>query len=176
MKINKMFIGLGAVAVLGAAIVPMASYAASDSKNVNVALKVGSTISLSLTGTEIGPSIFNSSSSTDLTTVASVTTNSATGYSLAASTLSADGALVDGGISKSISYVGSSFASEDEGWALSVGGTYKDITDGNKINDLASSSTPVDGDSTTIGYNFKTAGDTVSGEYSTTLTYTATTN
>lgn len=176
MKTKKMFIGLGAAAALGAAIVPMAGYAVSDSDSVNVNLKVGSTISMSLTGGDISPSIFNNGSSTNLTTVASVTTNSSTGYNLSASTSSADGSLVDTGISKSIAYVGSDFSSESEGWALSVGGTLKDISSGNKINGLASSAAPADAESTTITYNFKTAGDTASGEYKTTLTYTAATN
>lgn len=181
MKTKKMFIGLGAAAALGAAIVPMASYAASDSDNVAINLRVGSTISMNLEGTSISPSIFNNGSSTDLTTVATVTTNSSTGYSLSASTSSDDGTLLDNDTSETIAYVGANFTAADEGWALSIPGetegsrVYKAIS-GNTISGLAYSAAPVDSDDTTVTYNFKTAGDTVSGEYKTTLTYTATTN
>lgn len=181
MKTKRMFVGLGAVAALGAAIVPMTSYAASDSDDVEVNLRVGSTISMNLSGTSISPFIYNSDFSDDLTTVATVTTNSSTGYSLSASTSSDDGTLIDSNIDRSVAYVGSNFATADEGWALSIPGEtegsiiYKDIT-GDTISDLAYSDSPVDSDDTVITYNFKTAGDTVSGEYKTTLTYTATTN
>ena len=174
MKTKKMFVGLGATLALGAAIVPMSSYAVSDNANVNVALNVGSTISMSLDSNNISQTILNNDEKTDKTTTAYVSTNSATGYKLSATTSSVDGALVDAGISRSIGYVGTDYNSEGEGWALSVGGVFKDIY-GNEIRNLGSKNTPVDDDATVINYNFKTAGDTASGEYKTTLTYTATT-
>ena len=40
MKTKNMFIGLGAVAALGAAVIPMASYAASDSGTVDINLEL----------------------------------------------------------------------------------------------------------------------------------------
>lgn len=177
MKTKKMFIGLGAAAALGAAIVPMASYAASDSSNVTVNLNVGSTISMSVDSSSIADNLSGADSSNGESTTATVTTNSVNGYALSATTSSADGSLISG--DNAIAYVGSGFESATEGWALSVAGgagqEFKDIT-GNTISGLGSASAPVDNDESVVTYNFKTNGDTVSGTYTTTLTYTATTN
>ena len=179
MKTKKLFMGLGVAAALGAAIVPMASYAASDSGNVAVALNVGSTISMSLDSTNVTETLSGADSSAAKTTTATVTTNSVSGYNLSASTSSDDGSLSsnDGDV---IAYVGSNFGSETEGWALSTidensAIVYKDIA-GNVIAGLGGSAAPVDDDESIVTYNFKTNGATVSGTYETVLTYTATTN
>ena len=177
MKTNKMFIGLGAAAMLGAAVIPMTSYAASDSKNVAVNLNVGSTISMSVDSATVTDNLSGASSSSSQTTTTTVTTNSVSGYNLSATTSSADGALISG--DNSIAYVGSGFNSAAEGWALSIAGdpdpVFKDIS-GNTIAGLGSANAPVDNDESVITYNFKIDGETVSGTYATTLTYTATTN
>ena len=136
---------------------------------------------MTLSNDSISPFIFNDSSSTDLSTVATITTNSSTGYNLIATTSSDDGELTDVDISRDIAYVGTGFTTEDEGWALSIPGetegtrVYKDIA-GNTIAGLGYSASPADSEDNVITYNFKTTGDTPSGEYKTTLTYTATTN
>ena len=176
MKTKKMFIGLGAAAAFGAAIVPMTGYAVTDidSKSVDVALKVGATISMSLNNNKIEPSILTSEDSVDKSTIATVTTNSASGYTLSATTSTTGGALIgDTSSSNTISYVGSNYSSATTaGWALSVGGSYKDIS-GNKIS-LVPNGTPLaNNEQTTINYNFKTIGTTVPDTYKTTLTYTA---
>lgn len=179
MKTKKLFMGLGVAAALGAAVVPMASYAASDSSNVAVALNVGSTISMSLDSASVTETLSGADSSAVKTTTATVTTNSVSGYNLSASTSSDDGSLAsnDG---ETIAYVGSNFGTETEGWALSIPGesdtvVFKDIA-GNVIAGLGGAAAPVDDDESVITYNFKTDGATVSGTYETTLTYTATTN
>lgn len=173
MKTNKMFIGLGAAAALGAAIVPMAGYAASNSASgtVDVALKVGSTISMSLDGTTINPSVLTSEASTDQSTTATISSNSSSGYTLSAETSSADGSLIGADTSNSLAYVGSGYADATEGWALGVGGSLKDIA-GNKIS-LYSKDSTGSNDEITVNYNFKTSTATVPDTYSTTLTYTA---
>ena len=173
MKTKQMFVGLGVVAALGAAVVPMASYAVTDndSSTVNVSLRVGSTISMSLDGDTINPAILTSEDSQDQTTVATISTNSATGYTLSAETSSADGSLVGTDENNTIGYVGASYADVTEGWALSVGDDLKDIA-GKKIS-LFSSDSTADSEEITVGYNFKTDADTVPDTYSTTLTYTA---
>ncbi|MBR3365626.1 hypothetical protein IKG48_00670 [Candidatus Saccharibacteria bacterium] len=176
MKTKKMFVGLGTMAVLGAAIVPMASYAVtdSDSANVDIALKVGSTISMALDGNKIEPSILTSESSDNQTTVATVTTNSSVGYTLSAQTSSLDGSLIgDGNSSNVLPYLGSNYSSStDAGWALAIGSSYKDIS-GNKISLVSNGSALANNESTTVGYHFKTTSATAPDTYKTVLTYTA---
>ncbi len=175
MKTKKMFVGLGVVAALGVAIVPMTSYAVtnSDSANVNVALKVGSTISMALDSNKIEPAILTSQSSEDQTTTASVTTNSGAGYTLSARTSSSDGSLIgDTSNSNILEYLGDGYASGDAGWALSIGSAYKNIS-GNEISLRSDGSALADEEETVITYHFKTTSATVPDTYRTTLTYTA---
>ncbi|MDO4889442.1 MAG: hypothetical protein Q4A25_01990 [Candidatus Saccharibacteria bacterium] len=177
MKTNRMFIGLGAAAMLGATIVPMTSYAAEATADVAVNLNVGSTISMAVDSASVTDDLSGASSSSAQTTTTTVTTNSISGYNLSATTSTNDGSLRSG--DNFIAYVGSNFASETEGWALSVAGdpnpVFKDIS-GKNIADLGGADAPVDNDESVITYNFKIDGDTVSGAYKATLTYTATTN
>ena len=173
MKTKQMFVGLGVVAALGAAIVPMASYAAdSSSENVTVTLKVGSTISMALDSTTVTEEVISGGESTSKNTVATVTTNSATGYTIVANPSPATGALTSGE-GNTIAYVGSDYSTATEGWALSVGGTFKDLDTTEGTIALFSSDTTADSEETTIDYNFKTDAETPSGDYATTLEYVA---
>ena len=178
MKTKQMFVGLGAVAALGAAIVPMASYAAdSSSSDVAVSLRVGSTISMALDSNTINEEVLSGGSSTSKTTVATVSTNSATGYTIAATPNPATGALTSTE-GNTIAYVGTGYSTATEGWALSVGGTYKDLdTDSGTSTEgtipLFRSDSPASSVGTTINYNFKTDASTPSGDYQATLEYTA---
>ena len=127
---------------------------------------------MSLTGTTINPAILTSQSSTDKTTVATVTSNSTSGYTLSATTSSSDGTLIgDDSSENTIAYVGTGYGSASEGWALSVGGSYKAIS-GNKIS-LFTSDDVADNEDTTVNYSFKTSSTTIPDTYRTTLTYTA---
>lgn len=173
MKTKQMFVGLGVVAALGAAIVPMASYAVdSDSENVTVTLKVGSTIAMSLDSSTVSEEVLSGGSSDSKTTVATVTTNSATGYTLSATPTPDTGALTSGE-GNTIAYVGTNYASATEGWALSVGGTFKNLDTSEGSIALFSSNTTADSEATTINYNFKTDAETPSGDYTATLEYVA---
>ncbi|MBQ8992085.1 hypothetical protein IJ090_01460 [Candidatus Saccharibacteria bacterium] len=173
MKTKQMFVGLGVVAALGAAVVPMTSYAVtdSDSKAVNVQLSVGSTITMALDSSSVSAAVLTSESSEDKTTIATVTSNSASGYTLSAETSSSNGALIGEDPDNTIAYVGANYGSASEGWALSVDDTFKAIS-GKKIS-LATSDNVADNEDTTVTYHFKTAATTTPDVYTTTLTYTA---
>ena len=172
MKSKKLFAGLGIVTALGAAVIPMSSYAVtnSDTGSVDVELKVGSTISMALSNSQISSAILTSESDTTKTTVATVSSNSASGYTITAETSTSDGSL-SGTSSNSIAY-SNSFASATEGWALGVDGTWKTIS-GNTVSLLSSGASVATNEETTINYGFKTSSSTTPDTYSATLTYTA---
>jgi hypothetical protein len=191
MKLQKGIIGLAAVAVLGAAALPIAAYA--DTATVEVKLNVNSALTIANTGSaEVNLGTSTSDVNTGSTTF-QVTTNNATGYKLSINGSVADGSLSSG--TNTILAVAATPSQVINGTTIATLGTGSGLTGGtsafgfnivndstyfkvpNSATDIKTTSAPAtSGDTTTVYFGAGLSAAQASGSYSNTITMTAVAN
>lgn len=170
-------ISAGIVAALGIIVLPLTSYAASDTKDVTVTVRVGTGIQLTVDGDKMinmNSGEFNEAT----TTTANVKTNNATGYNLTVADQDTNNALVKGG--DNIPAQSGQPVAGTAGWAIKGGavGTYTAVPISTApalqiyTQDTATGSAGVD---TVITYGVATNFNQATGDYVDTIVYTATT-
>jgi hypothetical protein len=190
------------VAVVGVALSPLAASAATQSANTTINAVIGSTISITTSGTvTLNITPVSGGSQTSASDTVTVNTNNATGYELAVKDSDATLTLTDGGntiAASSNTFAGGGvLANNTWGWAVptattGIGSNSFDASY-SVINNAASSSTNWAGitatdqlfkdtattatnDVTTVWYSAKADTSKPNGTYADTVTYTATTN
>lgn len=189
-------------AVVGVALAPVAASAATDSANTTINAVLGSTISITTSGTvtlNITPVSGGSQSSASDTVT--VNTNNSTGYNLAIKDADATLTLTNGGntiaASSNTFATGGALANNTWGWAVvnNTTGIGSNGFDGSysALNNVTSSSsswagitasdqqfkntsTTASNDATTVWFSAKADTTKPNGTYSDIVTYTATTN
>jgi len=180
-------------------LLPFALYAADNSDTTTISVSLGSTISISTTGTvsiDVTPVTGGSQSSASDTVT--VSTNNATGYNLTLADSDADTDLVHENETDTITAHDGTFAAptalDNNTWGYAIAGGDFDESY-STINNAASSTTkwagvPASGDedtlkttndtasddATTVWFSVKADTSNPNGDYSDTVTYTATTN
>ncbi len=178
-KIAKIASGVGAVAMLGVAALPLTSYAATTvDETVNV--EVGAVCALVLSGTTsavaTAPGVINATpDNTTLFTNANVLCNNAAGYTLTMKAkTAADVNLVGQESSRTLPAKGTAPVSGTESYSWHTGTNW--ATPSTTAVNVASTSAPsaVAGDNYKINYGVGTAANTAADTYESTITYTIT--
>lgn len=190
------------VAVVGVALAPVMASAAANSANTTINAVLGSTISITTSGTvTLNITPVSGGAQTSASDTVTVNTNNSTGYNLAVKDADANLNLVNGGdniaASSNTFAAGAALANNTWGWAVNdttTGiGTNNFDTTYSVITNAASSSTTWAGmtasdqvfkntattatnDATTVWYSAKADTSKPNGTYADTVTYTATTN
>ena len=195
----KIIKGLGVAAALGMAVMPLAAFAATDSKEAEVTVTINPSIALALDNTK-GNATLNANESTAATghaykdnfyTVAKVSTNAAAGYTVSVKDKEADASLILNSDNKIPAAAGEPAAATAT-WAVKdstgawVAMPASTATNGVITKTVSALSVPVSGaiaegqansGQSKIEYAVSSGDHTVlSGAYSTTVVVTATTN
>ena len=190
---------VGVATVFGVVLAPTGVFAATQTANTVINATVGSTISISTSGTvnlAITPS--SSGSATSASDSVAVSTNNTLGYKLQLADADATNTLANGG--NSIAAASGSFASPapltNNTWgfrvdnagtfgagptsaqlnAASLSGTWAQVPIAASPVQLKSTSTTATSDTTTVWYGAMADTTKPNGTYTDTVTYTATTN
>ena len=190
------------VAVVGVALAPVMASAAANSANTTINAVLGSTISITTSGTvTLNITPVSGGAQTSASDTVTVNTNNSTGYNLAIKDADATLTLTNGvntiAASSNTFAAGAALANNTWGWAVAdtttgIGANNFDTTY-SVITNATSSSTAWTGitasdqvfknttgtatnDATTVWYSAKADTSKPSGTYADTVTYTATTN
>lgn len=187
-------------AVVGVALSPVVASAAVDTKNTTINAVVGSSISMTTSGTvnlNVTPTATGSmTSASDTVTVA---TNNATGYNLQLSTADGTNTLVNGGntiVADAGTQASPTSTLTNNSWGYRVDGlggfgagpttaennvasssrSWAGVPTSSAPNTLKTTATTTASDVTTVWYGVKVDTSKPNGTYSDIVTYTATTN
>lgn len=197
MQIKNKKILLVLVLLLGSVIAPISVFAATDSQNTIINATLGSTISITTSGTvAIGVTPVSGGAQSSASDSVSVSTNNSAGYTLTLADSDATTTLVKGAdtIAAHNGTFGTPTALGNNSWGYAIaGGSF----DGSysALNNVTGSTTKwagvpatgspqtlkttavtASGDATTVWYSVKADTTKPNGVYSDTVTYTATTN
>lgn len=205
MKINVHFykgqgkLLLKALALVGGVVMlPAAAYAATDSANTTINANIGSTISVSTSGT-VGINVIpvSGGSQSSASDTVSVSTNNAAGYALTLANGDTDTELENGANSidahdgtqadpteldnNTWGYAVASLGGFDSSYSALNNAANSDtlwagVPSSASPNTLKTTSSTASGDTTTVWYSVKVDTSKPNGTYSDTVTYTATTN
>ena len=181
-KSTKIVAALGVVAGLGIAALPLGTFAATDSKNVEVELTVQSAINISSSSDSKCSATMLPGQTATCTAKIGYATNNAAGMTLTLKDADTDTNLVHADDSTATIATGAdAVAAGTEKWNVS-GGLLSNaamVASTGTALTVASENGPVDKSASanmiTMTYNFSTAANTKSGVYSDIVTYTATT-
>ena len=198
MKQTRLAAIILAVIVFSATVVPMAVYAATSSANTTINANLGSTISISTSGSvTLNVTPVSGGSQTSASDTVSVSTNNSSGYYLTLSDSDANTNLVNGGnnIAAHAGTQASPSALANNRWGYrvdSIGGfstggavennvttssiTYAGIPASGSPNTIKTTGATASGDTTTVWYAVKADTTNPKGTYTDIVTYTATTN
>lgn len=197
MRINKKQIIVTAGLLFGALLAPFSVYAATDSQNTTINATLGSTISITTSGTvAIGVTPVSGGAQSSASDSVSVSTNNSAGYTLTLADSDATTTLVNGGntISAHTGTFGAPTALANNSWGYAIAGgsfdgsysTLSNVTGSTtkwagvpatgSPQTLKTTAVTASGDATTVWYSVKADTTKPNGVYSDTVTYTATTN
>lgn len=193
-NIYKALTGLTISAVL---LSPLGVFAASDSKNTTINANLGSTISMTTSGTvTLNVTPVSGGSQTSASDTVTVSTNNSTGYDLTLADSDANTNLVNGGnnIAAHAGTRTSPTVLANNRWGYRVDGiggfstggaiesnvttssiTYAGVPASGSPDNIKSTSSTASGETTTVWYAVKADPTNPNGTYADTVTYTATT-
>lgn len=178
-NLTKVIAGLGVVAGLGAAMLPLGTYASNEA-TAALSVNVGSAISVALSDSvhTIGSLAANAKDETTMKDTVKVTTNNATGYILKAETTTSNNAMVAS--SNSIPALASEgpLNAGTAAWGIKIdnSGNFKPVpASGGAGLNIKESSAPANAEATQVNYGVATGTDQVSGNYQVSVKFTATT-
>jgi len=198
MKNKKTAAMVSVVLVLAGLVIPVAVYAAVDSETTTINANLGSTISITTSGSvTLNVTPVSGGSQTSASDTVSVSTNNSTGYYLTLADSDADTDL-ENGANAIVAHAGtqaSPTALANNRWGYRVDGaggfstggavennvtsssiTYAGVPASGSPNTIKTTGTTASGDTTTVWYAVKADTTNPNGTYSDTVTYTATTN
>ena len=197
MRINKKQIIVTAWLLFGALLAPFSVYAATDSQNTTINATLGSTISITTSGTvAIGVTPVSGGAQSSASDSVSVSTNNSAGYTLTLADSDATTTLVKGGdtIAAHNGTFGTPTALSNNSWGYAIAGgsfdgSYSALSNvtgsttkwagvpaTGSPQTLKTTAVTASGDATTVWYSVKADTTKPNGVYSDTVTYTATTN
>lgn len=175
-NITKLIAGLGVVAGLGAAMLPLGSYAASE-QNVELSVTVGQALSVALSGSThaISNMAVNTADTNTMKDTVSVTCNSPQGYSLKLANTTADTALktTDGKSIPALAAEGP-LNPGTSAWGVQIDGTgnFKPVPANTSPMEIKTKNNAVTNDATQVVYGVSVAPEQAPGEYKASLKYT----
>jgi len=198
MKKNNIKKVISLVLLVGLVSTPLTVFAATDSENTTINANLGSTISITTSGSvALNVTPVSGGSQTSASDTVSVSTNNSAGYTLTLADSDADTDLVNGGntIGAHAGTQASPTVLANNSWGYrvdSIGGfstggavesnvtsstiTYAGVPATGAPNTIKTTATTASGDTTTVWYAVKADTTNPNGTYSDTVTYTATTN
>ncbi len=198
MKKNNIKKVISLVLLAGLVSTPLTVFAATDSENTTINANLGSTISITTSGSvALNVTPVSGGSQTSASDTVSVSTNNSAGYTLTLADSDADTDLENGGNSI-VAHAGTQasptvLANNRWGYRVdSIGGfstggavesnvtsstiTYAGVPATGAPNTIKTTATTASGDTTTVWYAVKADTSNPNGTYSDIVTYTATTN